>query len=142
MYICTGLFFWWRSDIGQSSDDSEAERQKEEEEGKAEEDKNKKEPSKGNLTPSGRSRHADPTKKGSAAAPRKRLGSPSDASGTDTSRKKGKSKHPSSQPTPQPPSRPMSPSASSLPVRFKFVKLHLFRLLTRPRSAKSVFGMC
>ncbi|PYH66513.1 transcription factor IIF subunit TFG1 [Aspergillus vadensis CBS 113365] len=106
----------------ESSDESEAERQKEEEEGKAEEDKNKKEPSKGNLTPSGRSRHADPAKKGSAAAPRKRLGSPSDASGTDTSRKKGKSKHPSSQPTPQPPSRPMSPSASSLPVSKKRVR--------------------
>ncbi|GKZ26758.1 hypothetical protein AbraIFM66951_005633 [Aspergillus brasiliensis] len=107
----------------ESSDESEAERQKEEEEGKAEEDKSKKESSKGNLTPSGRSRHADPAKKGAAAASRKRLGSPSDASGTDTSRKKGKSKHPSSQPTPQPPSRPMSPSASSsLPVSKKRVR--------------------
>lgn len=58
-------------------------------------------------------------KKGATTAPRKRLGSPnaSDASGTDTSRKKVKSKHPSSQPTPQPNSRPLSPAAStSIPV--------------------------
>ncbi|PWY96796.1 transcription initiation factor IIF, alpha subunit [Aspergillus sclerotioniger CBS 115572] len=107
----------------ESSDESDAERPKEEEEVKVEEDKSKKEPSKGNLTPSGRSRHTDLLKKGTATAPRKRLGSPSDASGTDTSRKKGKSKHPSSQPTPQPSSRPMSPNASSsLPVSKKRVR--------------------
>ena len=92
-----------------------------EEERKAEEEKNKKDvtTSKGNNTPSGRPKHTDPLKKGTAAAPRKRLGSPnvSDASGTDTSRKKGKSKDPSSQPTPQPSSRNISPVASSqMPV--------------------------
>lgn len=101
----------------QTSDDSEDEQAKEEER-KAEEEKNQKDSmasSKGGNTPSGRPKHADPLKKGSATATRKRLGSPnvSDASGTDTSRKKGKSKHASSQPTPQPSSRPMSPMASS-----------------------------
>ncbi|KAB8253854.1 hypothetical protein BDV32DRAFT_25912 [Aspergillus pseudonomiae] len=111
----------------ESSDDSEAERLKEEER-KAEEEKNKKEAtasSKGNNTPSGRPKHTDPLKKGAAAAPRKRLGSPnvSDASGTDTSRKKGKSKDLSSQPTPQPSSRNMSPVASSqMPLGKKRVR--------------------
>lgn len=105
----------------ESSDDSEAERLKEEER-KAEEEKNKKDTttsSKGNNTPSGRPKHTDPLKKGTATGPRKRLGSPnvSDASGTDTSRKKGKSKHPSTQPTPQPSSRNMSPAAA-LPMPF------------------------
>lgn len=98
----------------ESSDDSETERQKEEER-KAEEEKNQKESassSKGSNTPSGRLKHTDPLKKSTAS--RKRLGSPnaSDASGTDTSRKKAKNKHQSSQPTPQPTSRPISPSAS------------------------------
>ncbi|KAH1284489.1 hypothetical protein KXX16_008220 [Aspergillus fumigatus] len=98
----------------ESSDDSEAERLREEER-KAEEDKNKKDsaPStRGNVTPSGRPKHTEPLKKGPGAASRKRLGSPnvSDASGTDTSRKKAKSKH-SSQPTPQPTSRALSPTA-------------------------------
>ncbi|OQD67134.1 hypothetical protein PENDEC_c044G01150 [Penicillium decumbens] len=98
----------------ETSDDSETERQKEEER-KAEEEKNQKElasSSKGSNTPSGRPKHTDPLKK--SAASRKRLGSPnaSDASGTDTSRKKAKNKHQSSQPTPQPTSRPISPSAS------------------------------
>lgn len=47
----------------------------------------------------------------------------SDASGTDTSRKKGKNKHSSSQPTPQPTSRPMSPAAAaSVPVGKKRVR--------------------
>ncbi|PLB44668.1 hypothetical protein P170DRAFT_417508 [Aspergillus steynii IBT 23096] len=109
----------------ESTDESEAERVKEEER-KAEEEKNKKDPatsSKGGNTPSGRPKHADPLKKGSATATRRRLGSPnvSDASGTDTSRKKGKSKH--AQPTPQPSSRPMSPMASSTaPVSKKRVR--------------------
>ncbi|KAL4889294.1 hypothetical protein BDV59DRAFT_120415 [Aspergillus ambiguus] len=99
----------------ESSEDSEAERLREEEERKAEEEKNKKESassSKGSNTPSGRTKHSDPLKKGSAAVSRKRLGSPnaSDASGTDTSRKR-KSKHP--QPAAQPSSRPMSPAAGS-----------------------------
>lgn len=83
---------------------------KEEERKKAEEEKNQKDSasSKGNNTPSGRPKHTDPLKK--SAASRKRLGSPnaSDASGTDTSRKKAKNKHGS---TPQPTSRPLSPSA-------------------------------
>ncbi|KAE8334550.1 hypothetical protein BDV24DRAFT_24724 [Aspergillus arachidicola] len=111
----------------ESSDDSEAERLKEEER-KAEEEKNKKDAtasSKGNNTPSGRPKHIDPLKKSTAAAPRKRLGSPnvSDASGTDTSRKKGKSKDLSSQPTPQPSSRNMSPVASSqMPLGKKRVR--------------------
>lgn len=103
----------------QSSDDSETERQKEEER-KAEEEKNQKESassSKGSNTPSGRPKHTDPLKKSSASL--KRLGSPnaSDASGTDTSRKKLKNKHQSSQPTPQPTSRPISPSASQVSAR-------------------------
>ncbi|KAF7713546.1 Uncharacterized protein PECH_000564 [Penicillium ucsense] len=97
----------------ESSDDSEAERQKEEEKRKAEEEKAQKEKekdsatsTKGSNTPSGRPKHTDALKK--PAASRKRLGSPgSDASGTDTSRKKAKNKHQTSQPT----SRPMSPSA-------------------------------
>ncbi|KKK19484.1 transcription initiation factor IIF subunit alpha [Aspergillus rambellii] len=101
----------------ESSDESDAEKAKEEER-KVEEEKNKKDsatPSKGNTTPSGRPKHADPLKKPLPGASRKRLGSPnvSDASGTDTSRKKGKNKHSSSQPTPQPSSRPMSPAATS-----------------------------
>ncbi|KAJ5385355.1 hypothetical protein N7517_003266 [Penicillium concentricum] len=92
----------------ESSDDSETERAKEEERKKAEEEKAQKEAtsSKGTNTPSGRPKHTDALKKPS----RKRLGSPnaSDASGTDTSRKKVKSMH---LPTSQPPSRPISPSA-------------------------------
>ncbi|EAW12102.1 transcription factor IIF subunit TFG1 [Aspergillus clavatus NRRL 1] len=101
----------------ESSDESEAERLKEEER-KAEEEKNKKEQgqsSKGNVTPSGRAKHIDALKKGPAAAPRKRLGSPnvSDASGTDTSRKKVKNKHPSTQPPSQTSSRVLSPAAPS-----------------------------
>lgn len=100
---------------------SDEERAKEEER-KSEEENSKKESvasSKGTSTPSGRPKHTNTIKKGAAAAPRKRLGSPnaSDASGTDTSRKKTKGKHPSSQPTPQPSSRPLSPTAvSSMPV--------------------------
>lgn len=98
----------------QSSEDSETEKLKEEER-KAEEEKNKKEPaasSKGNSTPSSRHKHTDSFKKSAAAANRKRFGSPniSDASGTDTSRKKGKGKPSTSQ---QPISRPMSPTVSS-----------------------------
>jgi transcription initiation factor TFIIF subunit alpha len=104
--------------ISQSSDDSETERQKEEER-KAEEEKNQKESasSKGSNTPSGRPKHTDPLKKSTTS--RKRLGSPnaSDASGTDTSRKKAKNKHQTSQPTPQPTSRPISPSASQVSAR-------------------------
>ncbi|KAF7593043.1 hypothetical protein BBP40_012131 [Aspergillus hancockii] len=110
----------------ESSDDSEAERLQEEH--KAEEEKNKKDAttsSKANSTPSGRPKHTDPTKKGTTTAPRKRLGSPnvSDASGTDTSRKKGKSKHPSTQPTTQPSSRNIFPTASSsMPLGKKRVR--------------------
>lgn len=110
--------------LHQSSDESEEERAKEEER-KAEEERNKKEPAastKGSSTPSGRPKHTNPLKKGTAAQPRKRLGSPnaSDASGTDTSRKKTKSKHLSTQqPTSQPGSRPLSPATpSSAPVSF------------------------
>ncbi|CAI7661383.1 unnamed protein product [Penicillium pancosmium] len=100
----------------ESSDDSETERQKEEEKKKAEEEKNQQKDSassKGNNTPSGRPKHTDPLKK--SATSRKRLGSPngSDASGTDTSRKKAKNKHASSHPTPQPTSRPISPTAAA-----------------------------
>ncbi|PWY64528.1 transcription initiation factor IIF, alpha subunit [Aspergillus heteromorphus CBS 117.55] len=107
----------------ESSEDSEVERPKEDEESKAEEEKNKKDLfSKGNLTPSGRPKHSDPSKKGPSVAPRKRLGSPSDASGTDTSRKKGKAKNASSQPNLQS-SRPNSPStSSSMPVSKKRVR--------------------
>ncbi|PLN75315.1 Rap30/74 interaction domain-containing protein [Aspergillus taichungensis] len=98
----------------ESSEDSETEKLKEEER-KAEEEKNKKElaaSSKGNSTPSSRHKHTDSFKKNAAAANRKRLGSPniSDASGTDTSRKKGKGKPSTSQ---QSISRPMSPTVSS-----------------------------
>ncbi|KAJ5930771.1 hypothetical protein N7466_006264 [Penicillium verhagenii] len=99
----------------ESSDDSETERLKEEER-KAEEEKKEKEKElgaslpKGATTPSGRPKHTDPLKKSTAS--RKRLGSPggSDASGTDTSRKKVKNKHSSAHQTPQPTSRPISPS--------------------------------
>lgn len=110
----------------ESSDESEEERAKEEER-KAEEERNKKESStKGGSTPSGRPKHTNPLKKGTATQPRKRLGSPnaSDASGTDTSRKKTKSKHPSTQqPTSQPGSRPLSPAApSSAPAGKKRVR--------------------
>lgn len=100
----------------QSSEDSEAERAKEDER-KAEEEKNQKESapsSKGTNTPSGRSKHTDALKKSTAS--RKRPGSPnaSDASGTDTSRKKVKNKHQTSHPTSQPTSRPISPSATQV----------------------------
>ncbi|CEJ61386.1 hypothetical protein PMG11_09921 [Penicillium brasilianum] len=94
----------------ESSDDSEVERQKEEEKRKAEEERVQREKdsatsTKGSNTPSGRPKHTDALKK-PAPGSRKRLGSPgSDASGTDTSRKKAKNKH-------QPTSRPMSPSAA------------------------------
>lgn len=103
----------------QSSDDSEAERLKEEER-KTEEEKNQKESassSKGTNTPAGRPKHTDALKKSTTS--RKRLGSPnaSDASGTDTSRKKAKNKHQTSHPTPQPTPRPISPSAMQVSVR-------------------------
>ncbi|RAH64824.1 transcription factor IIF subunit TFG1 [Aspergillus aculeatinus CBS 121060] len=101
----------------ESSDDSEAERMKEEER-KAEEEKDKKETlSKGNTTPSGRTKHTDALKK---VAPRKRLGSPSDASGTDTSRKKGKSKY--SFQASQPTSLSVSGTPSVAPVSKKRVR--------------------
>jgi transcription initiation factor TFIIF subunit alpha len=101
----------------QSSDDSETERAKEEERKKAEEEKNQKESgtsTKGTNTPSGRPKHTDALKK--AAGSRKRLGSPnaSDASGTDTSRKKAKNMHSA---TSQPPSRPISPSVMQVCVK-------------------------
>ncbi|OQE21864.1 hypothetical protein PENSTE_c011G00568 [Penicillium steckii] len=106
----------------ESSDDSETERMKEEERKKAEEEKNQKDSasSKGNNTPSGRPKHTDPLKK--SAASRKRLGSPnaSDASGTDTSRKKAKNKHGA---TSQPTSRPLSPSAQAGKKRVRNIPL-------------------
>lgn len=102
----------------ESSDDTETEALKAEER-KAEEEGNRKESgpsSKDTNTPSGRIKHTDPSKKATTLTPRKRLGSPnaSDASGTDTSRKKSKNKHVSST---QPTSRPVSPPAlSSVPA--------------------------
>lgn len=76
--------------------------------------------------------------KKNAAAPRKRSGSPniSDASGTDTSRKKAKSKHPSSQPTPQPGSRAMSPAPSSKQVSPLAVSTRPIRLLNAAQPGK------
>ncbi|KAL4959184.1 transcription factor IIF subunit TFG1 [Aspergillus stella-maris] len=110
----------------ESSDETDDENTKDEER-KTEEEKNKKDSatsSKGNTTPSGRPKHSDPTKKLAVGVSRKRLGSPnvSDASGTDTSRKKGKNKHPPSQNPTQPGSRPMSPAASSIPTNKKRVR--------------------
>ncbi|KAL4757229.1 transcription factor IIF subunit TFG1 [Aspergillus foveolatus] len=110
----------------ESSDDTDEERAKEEER-KLEEEKNKKDSlasSKGNTTPSGRLKHTDPSKKTAMNVSRKRLGSPnlSDASGTDTSRKKGKNKHSPSLSSTQPGSRPMSPVATSLPANKKRVR--------------------
>ncbi|KAL2215257.1 hypothetical protein M432DRAFT_144826 [Thermoascus aurantiacus ATCC 26904] len=118
----------------ESSDDTEEERLREEERRAEEErlrkekgkesDKNSGTSTKGSNTPSGRPKHTDPLKK-TTGPPRKRPGSPnlSDASGTDTSRKKAKSQHVSSQPTPQPGSRPMSPApSSSVPVGTKRVR--------------------
>ncbi|KAM5463214.1 transcription factor IIF subunit tfg1 [Microsporum audouinii] len=104
----------------ESTDESEMERQREEQK-KLEEDPKRKEnqsdklsgtSTKGTNTPSGRPKHTDPLKRAQAAA-RKRPGSPnlSDASGTDTSRKKPKNKHLSTQlSTSQPASRPISPA--------------------------------
>ena len=72
--------------------------------------------SKGTNTPSGRPKHSDPLKKAKSL---KRPGSPnlSESSGNESSRKKHKKKHASSQPTgtstPIPGSRPMSPAPSS-----------------------------
>ncbi|KAH8689796.1 hypothetical protein BGW36DRAFT_350692 [Talaromyces proteolyticus] len=91
------------SDEESSEEDSESERQKEAEK-KIEEEKAAKEKekesgasTKGTSTPSGRPKHTDPLKKVTGIG-RKRVGSPnlSDASGTDTSRKKPK--HAPSQP--------------------------------------------
>ncbi|KAL4936990.1 hypothetical protein BDV06DRAFT_82639 [Aspergillus oleicola] len=110
----------------ESSDETDNENNKDEER-KTEEEKNKKDSatsSRGNTTPSGRPKHTDSSKKLAVGVSRKRLGSPSvsDASGTDTSRKKGKNKHPSSQTSTQPGSRPMSPGASSMPANKKRVR--------------------
>lgn len=125
----------------QSSEDSEAERAKEEER-KAEEERNQKESgpsSKGTNTPSGRSKHTDALKK--SAASRKRLGSPnaSDASGTDTSRKKVKNKHQPSHPTSQPTSRPISPSAAQVSANATFANSDQYSLILLTRPARSVF---
>ncbi|KAL4880513.1 hypothetical protein BJY04DRAFT_191482 [Aspergillus karnatakaensis] len=111
----------------ESSDETDTEKSKEEEQRKAEEEKNKKDSStstKGNTTPSGRPKHTDPSKKVTLAPSRKRLGSPnmSDASGTDSSRRKGKNKNPSSQASNQPASRPMSPVAMSIQTSKKRVR--------------------
>ncbi|KAL3469378.1 hypothetical protein BJX99DRAFT_241484 [Aspergillus californicus] len=123
----------------ESSDESDTEKAKEEER-KSEEEKNKKDSatsSRGNTTPSGRPKHTDLSKKG-AGLSRKRLGSPnmSDASGTDTSRKKGKNKNSSSQNSIQPGSRPMSPVASSIPASKKRVR----NILPGVGSASDVDG--
>ena len=74
--------------------------------------------SKGTNTPSGRVKHSDPMKR--TASGNKRPGSPnlSDASGTDTMRKKQKKKHgsssqPTARSTPVPGSRQLSPAPSS-----------------------------
>lgn len=76
----------------QSSEDSEFEQSREEEEKQKDKGKESGASTKGNSTPSGRPKHTDALKKATNAATRKRLGSPnlSDASGTDTSRKKPK----------------------------------------------------
>ena len=76
----------------QSSDDSEFEQSREEEEKQKDKGKESGASTKGSSTPSGRPKHTDALKKATNAATRKRLGSPnlSDASGTDTSRKKPK----------------------------------------------------
>ncbi|KAL4911875.1 hypothetical protein BDW62DRAFT_38841 [Aspergillus aurantiobrunneus] len=110
----------------ESSDETDAEKNKEEEQ-KTEDEKNKKDSaasSKGNTTPSGRPKFTDTSKKAAIGVSRKRLGSPnvSDASGTDTSRKKGKNKHSPSQTPTQSGSRPMSPAASSIPANKKRVR--------------------
>ncbi|OAX82727.1 hypothetical protein ACJ72_02922 [Emergomyces africanus] len=105
----------------ESSEDSETEQQKEEQQ-KLEEERLKKEKgkdsdrnsvssTKGTNTPSGWPKNTDSlNKKVAPRAARKRPGSPnlSDASGTDTPRKKSKSKHADAQPE----SRPMSPGPS------------------------------
>ena len=112
------------------SGDADDEKTKEEERKKGEEkmDKSKLKDggksasgtsSKGNTTPSGRVKHTDALKKSTKNL--KRPGSPdlSEASGTDSTRKKHKKKHGSSQPTgtstPLPESRSGSPPPSSAP---------------------------
>lgn len=127
----------------QSSEDSEAERAKEDER-KAEEEKNQKESapsSKGTNTPSGRPKHTDPLKKSTAS--RKRPGSPnaSDASGTDTSRKKVKNKHQTSHPTSQPTSRPISPSAAQVSANATFAGGSSILMDSSVRLARSAFGI-
>ncbi|KAI9820383.1 MAG: hypothetical protein M1827_006007 [Pycnora praestabilis] len=116
------------------SEDTETERLKEEERKKEEDKKaalerekqkfqsSEKLPSgassKGTNTPSGRPKHSDPLKKGPSSS-LKRPGSPnlSEASGTESARKKHKKNHGSSSQsthtsTPLPGSRPMSPAPS------------------------------
>ncbi|KAI1914914.1 transcription factor IIF subunit tfg1 [Ophidiomyces ophidiicola] len=103
----------------ESTDDSEAERLKAEEEKKKEKgDKSSTPIAKGSSTPSDRQKFTDPLKKGPAQQFRKRAGSPnaSDASGTDTPRKKAKNKHIAQSLSAQqskPNSRPMSPAPST-----------------------------
>ncbi|KAL5335665.1 hypothetical protein BJX70DRAFT_309694 [Aspergillus crustosus] len=111
----------------ESSDETDTEKPKEDEQRKAEEEKSKNGSAnlpKGNTTPSGRPKHADSSKRVALSASRKRLGSPnaSDASGTDTSRKKGKDKYSSSQTLNQHGSRPISPVTSSIPASKKRVR--------------------
>ncbi|KAL1956697.1 hypothetical protein VTO42DRAFT_6947 [Malbranchea cinnamomea] len=100
----------WSSE--ESSDFSETEEQRRADEEAKSKDKHKESgaSSRGTATPSDRPKHTDPLKKAPAAA-RKRPGSPnlSDASGTDTSRKKPKNKHSATVPS-QPTPRPMSPA--------------------------------
>ncbi|WEW59453.1 transcription factor IIF subunit tfg1 [Emydomyces testavorans] len=107
----------------ESTDESEAERLRAEEEKKKEKEAEKASgppAAKGTGTPSDRPKFIDALKKGPAQQARKRAGSPnaSDASGTDTPRKKAKNKHisqPLSAVTSKPGSRPMSPAPSAPP---------------------------
>lgn len=121
--VCLQVYHksWTLSHSVQSSDESDAEKIKEEQ-GRADDEKSKRDSassSKGNNTPSGRPKHNDPLKKAAIGVSRKRHGSPnaSDASGTDTSRKKGKNaKNSHTQIPAQSNSHPMSPVSSSIPV--------------------------
>ncbi|TKA73054.1 hypothetical protein B0A49_07017 [Cryomyces minteri] len=112
------------------SEDSETERRKEDERKKEEERKEAEKSksgdkipsgasSKGTNTPSGRSeKRSDPSKPKHSSTSLKRPGSPnlSEASGTESSRKKQKKKHPLDRPSNSgsaPPSRAMSPEGTS-----------------------------
>ncbi|EFW15038.1 hypothetical protein D8B26_004595 [Coccidioides posadasii str. Silveira] len=105
----------WSED--ENTDESEAERIRAEEE-KKEGEKSSAPQTKGTSTPSDRGKFTDALKKGPTQQMKKRPGSPnvSDASGTDTPRKKAKNKHigqPLSTTGSKPGSRPMSPAPST-----------------------------